>query len=46
MICADALIQVKVTDWVAGNYYAGKADKPTNGELKLRPFEGLLGMLS
>ncbi|KAG8533377.1 uncharacterized protein KY384_002160 [Bacidia gigantensis] len=34
---------VKVQGWVAGNYLKGKPDKPTEGTIGLRPFEGLLG---
>ncbi|KAI5203661.1 glycoside hydrolase [Aureobasidium subglaciale] len=33
----------KVKNWVAGNYTAGKPDKPTSGTITLRPFEGVLG---
>ncbi|KAI5204054.1 glycoside hydrolase [Aureobasidium subglaciale] len=33
----------KVKSWVAGNYTAGKPDKPTSGTITLRPFEGVLG---
>ncbi|KAI5274723.1 glycoside hydrolase [Aureobasidium subglaciale] len=33
----------KVKNWVAGNYTAGKPEKPTSGTITLRPFEGVLG---
>lgn len=33
----------KVDTWVAGNYTAGKPEKPTNGTIALRPWEGLIG---
>lgn len=29
--------------WVAGNYTAGKPDKPVSGTITLQPWEGLLG---
>lgn len=34
-----------VKNWVAGNYTAGSPDKPASGELTLRAWEGLLGMV-
>jgi oligo-1,6-glucosidase len=34
---------INVTQWVAANYVKGKPDKPTNGSLSLRPWEGILG---
>lgn len=38
--------EVKVKGWMAGNYLKGKPDKPTNGVVTLRPWEGLLGLCS
>ena len=37
--------QVKVGKWVAGNYTKGAPEVATEGSVKLRPWEGLLGEL-
>ena len=38
--------EVEVQGWMAGNYLKGKPDKPVNGQLDLRPWEGILGKLA
>lgn len=38
--------KAKVEKWVAGNYTAGAPEKSTSGYIKLRPWEGVLGMRS
>lgn len=35
--------KVKVKAWQAGNYGSGKPEKETQGVVKLRPWEGILG---
>lgn len=35
---------VEMERWVAGNYTAGKPEKPLEKAIKLRPWEGILGM--
>lgn len=35
----------KLKSWAAGNYTVGKPDKPTNGKITLKPWEGTLGKL-
>jgi oligo-1,6-glucosidase len=37
---------VLLKSWVAGNYTKGNPDKPIQGELRLEPWEGLLGHCS
>ena len=36
-------VNIVVQDWMAGNYLKGKPDKPIQGSVELRPWEGLLG---
>ena len=36
--------KVRVRGWMAGNYLKGKPEKATEGEIDLRPWEGLLGV--
>jgi oligo-1,6-glucosidase len=36
--------KANVQKWVAGNYTAGAPDKPVTGSIKLRAWEGVLGM--
>lgn len=39
----DVPKEAKLQSWAAGNYTAGKPDKPTSGTITLKPWEGCLG---
>ena len=40
----DGLGDLKVKKWLIGNYAAGKLNLPLEGGIKLRPWEGLIGI--
>jgi oligo-1,6-glucosidase len=40
----DGLGDLKVKEWLIGNYAASKPNPPVEGGIKLRPWEGLIGI--